>query len=60
MEGKLLRNLYISINLLENTMIEVTDNDFKTDNKEFSHILTSIEALAKKIKEKIEPNNPFI
>lgn len=54
MEKKILRDLYIIDNQLENIVIEVIDNDFTTDNKELSYMLTSIEILARKIKEKIK------
>lgn len=54
MEKKILRDLYIIDNQLENIVIEVMDNDFTTDNKELSYMLTSIEILARKIKEKIK------
>lgn len=54
MENKILRNLYNIDNQLENIVIEVIDNDFTTDNKEMGYMLTSIEILARKIKEKIK------
>lgn len=53
-EKDLINKLYVIDNELEKIIIHVLDNDFKSNNDEFIYMLTSIEILAKRLKDKIK------
>lgn len=54
MEGKTLRILYNVDNTLEKLLIDILDEDFKSDSKEIGYVLTSIKTLTKAIQDKIK------